>query len=65
MNGKAYVLNLKRRPDRLERFKGFYEKHGPRLPLTVFDAIDGSNPEEFNRVPEDNNQKFIRAKRLQ
>lgn len=52
MNGKAYVLNLKRRPDRLARFKEFYEKHGPDLPLTVFDAIDGSDPNYFERVPE-------------
>jgi GR25 family glycosyltransferase involved in LPS biosynthesis len=52
MNGKACVLNLTRRPDRLDRFKEFYAKYGPELPLMVFNAIDGSIPEEFNRVPE-------------
>ena len=52
MKGKSFVLNLVRRPDRLKRFQEFYEKFGPNLPLTVFNAIDGSNPDEFNRVPE-------------
>lgn len=49
---KSYVLNLRRRPDRLSRFNQFYNDHGPNLPLTVFEAVDGSKLEEFNRVPE-------------
>jgi GR25 family glycosyltransferase involved in LPS biosynthesis len=52
MKGKSYVLNLRRRPDRLKRFQEFYTKFGPELPLHVFEAVDGSNPTEFNRVPE-------------
>lgn len=48
---KSIVLNLHRRPDRLERFKKFYEDSGPDIPLEVFTAIDGSDPTEFERVP--------------
>jgi GR25 family glycosyltransferase involved in LPS biosynthesis len=52
MKGKAYVLNLRRRPDRLSRFQDFYNQFGPDLPLTIFEAIDGSKESEFDRVPE-------------
>ena len=50
--GKAYVLNLEKRPDRLSRFQEFYNQHGPDLPLEVFTAIDGSDPAQVLRVPE-------------
>ncbi len=45
----AFVLNLKRRSDRLERFQKFYSEHGPNLPLRVFEAIDGAS--DFHKVP--------------
>jgi GR25 family glycosyltransferase involved in LPS biosynthesis len=51
MKGNAYVLNLKRRPDRLERFQKFYSESGPELPLKIFEAIDGSNSVDFDKVP--------------
>ncbi len=51
MNASAIVLNLHRRPDRLDRFQKFYTEFGPNLPLTIFEAIDGSVETEFNRVP--------------
>jgi GR25 family glycosyltransferase involved in LPS biosynthesis len=71
-SGKSYVLNLKRRPDRLERFQKFYVDLGPELALEVFEAIDGSNFKEYDRVPESikvsisnnndfNNKSSIRA----
>ncbi len=50
--GKSYVLNLHRRPDRLSRFQNFYANHGPNLPLTVIEAIDGADSNQINRVPE-------------
>ena len=50
--GKSFVLNLKRRPDRLSRFQEFYTKYGPELPLIVFEAIDGSDNNQLIRVPE-------------
>ena len=53
MKGTSYVINLKRRPDRLERFTKFYSVDGPDLPLVVFDAIDGSKESDLSRVPED------------
>lgn len=49
---KSYVLNLKRRPDRLSRFQKLYSAHGPDLPLQIFEAIDGSDPNHISRVPE-------------
>jgi len=52
MKAKSYVLNLRRRPDRLLRFQDFYSKYGPDLPLTIFEAIDGSDPKQIDRVPE-------------
>lgn len=52
MKVKSYVLNLKRREDRLIRFKEFYEKYGPNIPLEVFEAIDGSDINQISRVPE-------------
>lgn len=52
MISKSYVINLQRRPDRLLRFQDFYSKYGPSLPLTIFEAIDGSNQNQFTRVPE-------------
>jgi len=52
MLGKSYVLNLKRRPDRLSRFQEFYQNLGPDLPLTIFEAIDGSDPSQINKVPQ-------------
>jgi hypothetical protein len=52
MKGISYVLNLKRRPDRLSRFQEFYTNSGPNLPLTIFEAIDGADPNQINRVPE-------------
>lgn len=51
MKGKSFVLNLERRPDRLERFKKFYTDFGPDLPLDVFCAVDGSKQEQISRVP--------------
>jgi GR25 family glycosyltransferase involved in LPS biosynthesis len=51
--GKSYVINLKRRHDRLDRFKQFYLESGPNLPLEIFEAIDGSKLSEFDRVPSD------------
>jgi len=53
MKGVSYVINLERRPDRLERFTKFYNEDGPSLPLEVFKAIDGTNEQEFERVPQD------------
>jgi len=52
MKGTSYVLNLKRRPDRLSRFQEFYTNSGPDLPLTVFEAVDGADPNQISRVPE-------------
>jgi GR25 family glycosyltransferase involved in LPS biosynthesis len=52
LKAKSYVLNLKRRPDRLSRFQDYYNSHGPNLPLIIFEAIDGSNPEQIDRVPD-------------
>jgi len=51
LSGKSFVINLKRRLDRLERFTKFYNTDGPDLPLVVFEAIDGSNQIDFDRIP--------------
>jgi len=51
--GKAIVINLTRRPDRLIRFNQFYRESGPVLPLHVFEAIDGSNADFITKVPSD------------
>lgn len=42
--GQSYVINLKRRSDRKERFSQNYELYGPRIPLNFIDAIDGTDP---------------------
>lgn len=52
-NGIAYVINLKRRNDRLEKFKESYNKYGPPLELNVIEAIDGKNEKDIERVPQD------------
>ncbi len=50
--GKSYVINLERRPDRLERFVKFYYDYGPNIQLNVIKAIDGINKNDLERVPE-------------
>lgn len=47
---KSYVINLKRRPERLELFKDRYDNFGPgaKLPLEVVTAIDCQDLEDDN-----------------
>jgi GR25 family glycosyltransferase involved in LPS biosynthesis len=40
---QAYVINLEKRADRLHNFNKNFETLGPRIPLTVVQAIDGSD----------------------
>lgn len=50
---KGYVINLERRPDRLETFRNAYEKHMPKgLPLEVIRAVDGSVENYTEDVPD-------------
>lgn len=59
----SYVINLKRRTDRLYNFKINYENLGPELPLEVIEAIDGTdlnsvkNNEFLNKTSEENDYK--------
>jgi hypothetical protein len=43
-SGESWVINLKRRPDRRERFLERYHRHGPALPLHIVPAVDGLDP---------------------
>ena len=40
---KGYLINLKSRPDRLERFENKVKIHLPNISIELVEAIDGSN----------------------
>lgn len=37
----SFVISLKRRPDRIDKFSKDYNKLGPNVPLTIVEAVDG------------------------
>lgn len=51
----SYVINLKRREDRLAKFTEKYTEHGPDVSLVVIEAIDGSLGEtSYDYISKDN-----------